>query len=455
MKVVIFGTGALYQRNKEKFKSMNIVAFLDNSAEKQGKYLDGVEVLPPDNVKELIYDYVLLVSKQYADMRKQLIALGIQKEKIIDREHRGDFSEVRFVKKYEKPQMTPLKKKILLVSHDMSLTGAPIVLLNMADILNKKGYCVEVYASKEGELVYSFLKKGISVSIFDEFNFNDKEVNYYFGKFELIIVNTVTLYRLVAELQKLPTHIVWWLHEEDNYYEQYAIQSEELVMQENVSIYGVGNRAIQSYRKYSHGREIEELLYGIEKSEEKNANKRYSQKLIFAIIGTVEKRKAQDIFFESIKRNWQEWREEAEFWIIGKIDDELKQEYNRLGMVKIWGTLEHEDLMELYDAIDVIVCPSRNDPMPVVLSEGMMNKKVCIASDMTGTAEYIEQYKNGLICKAGDVKSLSECINWLISNREQMKNIGENAFLTYEKRFSMEQFERNVLKIVEEKRSQV
>ena len=79
----------------------------------------------------------------------------------------------------------------------------------------------------------------------------------------------------------------------------------------------------------------------------------------------------------------------------------------------------------------------------------MMNEKVCIVSDMTGSADYIIPYENGLICKAGDVDSLVERINWVLDNKQEMKRIGENAYQIYKKHFAMEQFEKNILEIVE------
>lgn len=79
-----------------------------------------------------------------------------------------------------------------------------------------------------------------------------------------------------------------------------------------------------------------------------------------------------------------------------------------------------------------------------------MNKKVCIASDMTGTAEYITPYKNGLICKAGDINSLISSMQWVIDNRNRIDEIGEEAFKIYEKNFSIRQFENNILAIIKE-----
>ena len=151
----------------------------------------------------------------------------------------------------------------------------------------------------------------------------------------------------------------------------------------------------------------------------------------------------------SVERNWDKWKDKAEFWVIGIITESQRAEMEASGKVKIFGSMDHSDLVKIYSAVDVVVCPSRNDPMPVVMAEAMMNKRVCIASDMTGTAEKIIPYKNGLICRAGDVTSFSEQIDWTLAHKEQLESIGERAYEVYQENFSQEQFQRNLFQIVE------
>lgn len=450
MKVIIFGTGKLYEASKYKFKNLDIVAFVDNNPDKQGTYIDGIKVISPSLIQEYHYKYILIVSQYYREMRSQLENMGIPKECILDREYRGAFSGIRNIEMYKRKSFQISKPQILLVSHDLSFTGAPIVLYNMASILLECGYSVTVYSGKMGGLLYDFIEKGISVTVFEDFNFDREEIQFYFSKFDLIIANTVTLYRLVTDLKCLQIPIVWWIHEEDNIYEELNIKHSDLVISDYVFPYGVSDRAIWSFCNYSGRQIIDKLAYGIsDKSNFCNTSKKVNKKAIFAIIGTVDRRKAQDVFVEAVRENWEKWEKNAEFWIIGSISEKLRKQYEKLKALKILGEMDHEELMGIYPEIDIVVCPSRNDPLPVVLAEGMMNKKVCIASDMTGTAEYIKPYENGLLCKAGNVESLADSIQWVIDHRENWKDIGEKAYLVYKNVFSIDQFKKNVIQIVE------
>ena len=95
--------------------------------------------------------------------------------------------------------------------------------------------------------------------------------------------------------------------------------------------------------------------------------------------------------------------------------------------VKILGLKTQAEIQTLYKAIDVVVCPSYEDCLPIVLTEGFMNSKVCIASDNTGTVHFITEKVNGLVCKAGDVDSIEECMEWCLSNRDKLPEIGKNT----------------------------
>lgn len=447
MKVIVFGTGMKYQKMRHMFQNMQIQAIVDSNSKKQGTWLDGYLIDSPKNVSKYDYDFIILVGKYYQQMREQLLDNGISADKILDEEHKGIFDGIITIFSYAPERALEKKKKIALVSHDMSLTGAPVVLLTMAEVLKKNGYIVDVISEKEGKLTFSLIEKGIGVIQYQSLNLSPSQMREVFDKYDYIVANTVTIYSFVKKVSLLDKPILWWLHEEDDVYEQYKITAKELFMPKNVHIFGVGNRARQSYKKYSEGCCIPELLYGV---EECAVLPKYEkrEKLIFALIGSVCYRKGEDIWHQAIRNKWEIWKEKAEFWMIGTIPDALRAEYEKEKMIKIFGSVEHEEVLKLLSKIDVVVCPSRNDPMPVVLTEGMMLKKVCIASDMTGTSEKIVPYENGLICQAGNIGSLQDQMQWVMEHVDKCDSIGQCAYETYKREFSINKFETRILKII-------
>lgn len=452
MKIIIFGTGQLYKKYKDRLSFCEIVAFLDNDINKQGKILDGHLVDSPNNVfiNNYHYDFIIILSKFYLEMREQLLRIGVPADRIIDKEHRCGFPQIRYVNELNAVDNLQLNKgKILLVTHAMNYTGAPLMLYNMAKVLKRNQFEVCVYTEYWGELVMKYLQAGIHVHKFDDFAFSEGEIELYFSKYDMIVVNTVVLFRLITKLKSLQKPIIWWLHEEEDTYRTFHIEKKDITRYAHLHIYGVGNRAINAFRAVAGETAVKQLVYGID--HEENTNQVVmKEKLTFAVIGFVCKRKAQNFFVQAVRENWHLWKDKARFVIVGDIAKDQRNEIEKGGIIQVTGAIDHDKMLEIYSAIDVVVCPSLYDPMPVVLAEGMMNRKICIASDMTGTAEFIEPYRNGLICKAGDVGSLSECIQWVIDHRDKMAEIGEQAYETYKNHFSMKSFEQNVMSIVDQ-----
>ena len=119
-------------------------------------------------------------------------------------------------------------------------------------------------------------------------------------------------------------------------------------------------------------------------------------------------------------------------------------------LIKVWGELTRSQIYDLFPYIDVVVCSSRIDSLPIAITEGMMYGKVCITTYGTGIADYICNEKNGFIVSAEDADALREKIEWIIVNKDKLKEIGINARKTYEKYFNMEVFGRNLENILME-----
>ena len=97
---------------------------------------------------------------------------------------------------------------------------------------------------------------------------------------------------------------------------------------------------------------------------------------------------------------------------------------------------------------DVLICPSRQDSMPTVAAEAMMHSVPCIISDVTGTAEYIHDERDGIIFPAGDAQALAGKIEWCVDNMIQLENMGKQARKLYERYFSMSVFEERLMQVV-------
>lgn len=462
MRLLIFGTGLYYQKRKDAFSGDEIIAFVDNNSNKYGTFIGDIPVISPDEIYFKEYDYICLMAKgEFVEqMRGQLEELRIPYEKIVDFfEYKLLCEGARLEFYYGRKCTVKSAHKILLLTHELSYSGAPLVLFYMGRILRKRGYSVTVLSLKDGELRRDFVDEGIVVGIQEEDNRRFDPFLYdWMQQFDLVWGNTVTYYYWIGPFSRSTTPFIWWLHESAEAYEWLGKERMPKETASNIHVYAVGSLALNMAQKYIPCVQTESLLYGI--PDFKNhldiaTDKKGGSKIVFAMIGTICSRKAQDIFLKAIELLTEEERKKSEFWIIGSI---LNQEfYNKIrsyieqiSEVKILGPYNRDEIKQIYMKVDVVVCPSREDPMPVVATEAMIVGKPSIVSEMTGTAALITDKENGFIVKTEDSQSLAEKMGWIIEHKEEIGNIGFRARRLYEETFSMEVFESNVCGLIGE-----
>ncbi len=177
-------------------------------------------------------------------------------------------------------------------------------------------------------------------------------------------------------------------------------------------------------------------------------------KVLFLTIGYIEWRKGQDLLIDAIEQLHPDILEKAEFILVGQNTSQMANELNdritEMSNVKMVGTVPREEVHSMLDNADVLICPSREDPMPTVCAEAMMHHTPCLVSDATGTSAYIKDGHDGLIFKSGNISELKEKISWCVSNVDDLQVLGDRAHEIYENIFSPQVFEKSLIKYVEE-----
>jgi len=119
--------------------------------------------------------------------------------------------------------------------------------------------------------------------------------------------------------------------------------------------------------------------------------------------------------------------------LMGRTDrrEELEGLTHSLGLdgkVKFLGKVCQEELLEAYDACDLVVLPSINEGFGLVLSEAMCFGKPLIGSNVGGIPEQIVDGMNGYLFKPTDWAELAQYITSLIEHQDvrlQMGAIGK------------------------------
>ena len=112
--------------------------------------------------------------------------------------------------------MKELRKiKILFVSHNLELEGAPKSFFILAKGFKKKGFDVDVISLKPGPLKVKYNESGMNVIKID--SFRDKFLIDVVSKYDAIFVNTISAYSFIKELYFLNKKIIWIIRESELY----------------------------------------------------------------------------------------------------------------------------------------------------------------------------------------------------------------------------------------------
>ena len=464
MKYLLFGTGDYYERYKKWFASDEVLALLDNSELKQGTYIDGIQVLSPAQGVVLNYDAIIILSFYVKAMKQQLVELGVKKEHIYHfynlhnlLKEKGGIIK-RSVKYYGNAEAVVNRlhgdrKKILLLSQELTLGGPSIALFHAAKALKKQGYDV-VYASMiDGVLRDKLLENDISVVVDENIQVATMKEIEWVNSFSLIICNTLNFHVFLSERDSnIP--IVWWLHDARFFYDGVNREVIEKINPDNMKMVSVGPIPRKAIEEFLPDMPCEELLYGVADVEKKQECKSKDDKIRFITIGFLEDIKGQDLLVQAVEMLPETIRRCTEFYIVGHnktlFGEKVQKESAKFQEIEFLGNVERDKIHELLDLSDVLICPSRQDSMPTVAVEAMMHSVPCIVSDVTGTAAYIHNKEDGFIFESEKVQELAEKIEWCVRNRKELRHMGQKARRIYEKVFSMSVFEERLMEIVDE-----
>lgn len=452
VRIVIFGTGKLYQTNRNNFKkNIKIVSFVDNDSSKWFDELDGVKILPPNYLFDIDYDYIFILCSKVLEIREQLVDMKINMLKVYDLNHPELVFPTSGITYYESGTDKINREHIVLFSHALTETGANIVLYRTALVLIELGYNILLISREDGELRSCYLAAGIDVIIVPDIIFYRETWEKSVSNALFFIVNTFWFYYFIQELDdSLKSKCIWWIHETFPFPSVGKEQFHKCI--NGIRCVIAVSKRVEEEIKYTY--EYDDLIvlpWGIPERKKDTASID-EEKFVFAIIGTIDSElKGQDIFIDAVEMLPDLDKKQAEFWIVGsgELPEHEQEVIQHNKCIKITGHIKQERIPELYSRIDAIVCPSRKEALSVVAVEAFMNEKIVIVSDVAGVVDYMMPNEDGFVFESGDIKKLSEIMHWVLYHRDKAKDIGKHSRKVYDTFFSMEQFRKRINKMIE------
>lgn len=341
-------------------------------------------------------------------------------------------------------------RNLLFVTHELSLTGAPVVLLEAVRLAARRGdFCV-VISPMDGLLKEKFLKLGAVVMVQ-----NGRDTFEQFAQdFDCAIINTLACSWAVRLLSGTPIAVLWWIHEGS-----FAVDAlKEGVpgeIAQNIHPFCVSEYSRTQLEKAGFDYHPGILRIGLEdKAAKYSPCPPRGDKTAFLTVGAVEARKGQDILLKAIECLPKAVSDKAEFYIVGSVYDTgleavILEACAEHGNIHFLPGIPREELMRLYSQIDCVLIPSRDDPLPTVGIEAAMFSKLPISSDCAGFAPAAAQYAGIPVFPSEDYKALAAQIEKVINNPAQAYTEGKKLRRFYEELYSTESFEKAFVPLVD------
>ena len=341
----------------------------------------------------------------------------------------------------------PHPQRLLFVSHEMTLSGAPIQLAYLVQWLHAHRWSTTVLAPEPGPL--EDMLSGIEI-IYEPTLLRDPTYAALRGHvphYDLVIANTIATWQAVqvAQLEKVP--VIWYVHETQVGRELmkivHMIEPSLEIADVVVTPTAATARAYSAFR----GKPIDVIPYAIPAVKARRRTR--AERITFAVIGTYELRKGQDVFVEAVRQLPDDVRANASFKLAGRpLDESFSTELRRVPNVELLDSLGHDEAMQLLADTDVLVCASRDETMPIVLLEAMSLAKPIICTRVGGVEEWMRDGENAILVPPTDARALAGAIELVARDAKLRKKLGAHAHKTFKRHFRLSRYAKQFAALI-------
>lgn len=353
--------------------------------------------------------------------------------------------------------------KTIFISHDLSKTGAPMVLLALLKWIKENHSEIEIHclALDGGELEEEFRKVSNCFTILSTLNKLEntffqvleqrvkKKIGFYqpkphprdelikvLGKenFNLIYANTVITIPLAYQLkaQSPQAKFIAHIHELSSIISLFLPNVKSYFPYIDRIIVPSDLTKKHLIEKFSCAPQMIEKVSGFTSLEIKGDGKNRNE-FIVGGAGTVHWRKGSDLFLQVARHVFKKHPElNIKFEWIGSISEKekiiIEADIEKTGLenkISFLGAKANPE--QYYSNFDIFLLPSREDPFPLVAIEmGMLAKPVICFEKATGTEEVVK-LGGGFILPYLDVEAMAEKVIIYYQNSQLLKSDGDKA----------------------------
>jgi glycosyltransferase involved in cell wall biosynthesis len=352
---------------------------------------------------------------------------------------------------------TPQTRNVLIVSHDLSASGAPQVVLNMASVLIEARHNVFVVSPSDGPIRMRLQQAGASVVLWPHVFVDPILLTNLVEVAHIVICNTVVTRQAIQWIGGIvPTY--WYLHEvsllrdllaEKITLRKLLVRSLRKLLARPTQIWAGSELSAALVRPYRADAIV--FPYGLEPLiGSRSPSSVDDGPLTIAVFGSFESRKGQDLAVAAVAQLPPKIRSQLRLRLFGRtlsktFYHELVESAAAIPEVAVHGELEYEEYLRELLAADAILVPSRDDTLPLVSLDALSGGRLLLCTRTTGTSAFITHGINGFVAEAADICSIGSVLREAIERRVDWPQIATAGYGLYQAQFSRKAFAKALL----------
>jgi GT2 family glycosyltransferase/glycosyltransferase involved in cell wall biosynthesis len=344
---------------------------------------------------------------------------------------------------------------VLLVSHDLTNSGAPRIVFDLATALMDAGCYVCVCSPTDGPMREALTRIGVDVVIDELLLRCHPDVMDFASGFDFAIANTAVTWPFVRQVgSRLPTY--WYIHE-SGLIDHLAVSDADFLGAFDTTAGVWAGSPMSEKRLARHGiSNVSVVPYGVtaipspvvrERDESHDAGR-----MCVGLFGSFEPRKGQDLAVLGVLSLPEAQRDRIHLRLFGRVlDPDFASAVTALAKgsdtISVGGELSPSQYAEELAKVDVVLVPSRDDTLPLVSLDALAHGKPLVVSRTTGTADLLPPELEPLILEHNSPQEIGAVLVALIDAADR-RAIGEAALQCFEERFSVETFRKKVLSLL-------
>ena len=348
----------------------------------------------------------------------------------------------------------PRSRHALLVTHELSSSGAPKIVFEIAAVLRSAGFGVAMISPSTGPLSPSLIDLGVTVIIDPRaFDPGARALRSLGMAADVVVCNTVVT-RDAVRIVHGSAPILWYLHEV-SLIEALLSQSPSLPADLALATELWCGSELSARLVRPSRPDTKVVPYGLLPLTRQSSDQdppTDPSRIRICVFGSIELRKGQDLATAAIRLLPVHERNQVELILYGRVlETAMVTEIERLSVglaVRFGGELAPDTYRQAMLACDVVLVSSRDDTLPLVSLDALGAGRILACTPTTGTAAYLEDGVDGFVAEAPSSIAIAAMLSHILSKRDDWTSIGDAGKRVFAASFSMARFSENILAFV-------